>query len=139
LALPPLEAHLLAAAGREPANPRPYLELAEEYAASSRPASALWAYSEAEARAPTNDTIRLKLALTVKQLGYPASAEALLRQIVGRRGTAAGPARLELADLLLSTGRPGSALAALKTGGPEAELARGRAYEAVGDSSAAER
>src|SRR5256885_1274800 len=37
LALPPLEARLLKAARRQPANPQPFLELAEEYAASSRP------------------------------------------------------------------------------------------------------
>src|SRR5438552_17376423 len=48
LALQPTEARLLTAAGREPANPQPYLELGEAYAASKRPASALWAYSEAE-------------------------------------------------------------------------------------------
>src|SRR4051794_15941721 len=36
-ALHPTEARLLAMAAREPANPGPFLDLAEEYAASTRP------------------------------------------------------------------------------------------------------
>jgi Tfp pilus assembly protein PilF len=133
----PLETRLLSEARSQPASPRPYVDLAEEYAASARPASALWAYSEAEARAPTDGAIRLKLALTVKQLGFPASAAALLKEIASQRGAAASGARLELAELLLSTGRPGQALAALKPAGPEADLIRGRAYEALGDLATA--
>src|SRR5256712_4299366 len=74
-ALQPTEARLLATARREPANPQPYLNLADEYAGSKRPASALWAYTEAEARAPGDDGIHLKTAAALRQLGYPASAE----------------------------------------------------------------
>src|SRR5262249_55936804 len=68
LGLQPVEARLLAAVQREPTNPRPCQELGEEYAASSRPASALWAYSEAAARAPADNAVQLKLALTLRQL-----------------------------------------------------------------------
>jgi tetratricopeptide (TPR) repeat protein len=139
LALQPLEARLLAAAARDPAHPQPYLQLAEEYAASKRPASAFWAYSEAEARAPSDDAIRLKVAATLRQLGYPASAEAMLRAVAGHRGPATAQARLDLADLLLSTGRPAVALAELNPVGREADAVRGRAHEALGEVAAAEK
>lgn len=131
-ALPPTEVRLLAAAAREPGSPRPWLELAEEYAASSRPASALWAYGEAASRAPQDDAVRLKLAAALTRLGAVDSAASMLRTIT------ASQARLDLADLFLSTGRPAAALAILREAGPEAEVARGRAHEAAGDRDAAE-
>src|SRR5205823_13399824 len=102
MAFPPIEARLLAAAAREPANPHPYLDLAEEYAASARPASALWAYSEAASRPPGEAAIRLKVAATVRTLGYPGVAEGMLKSLAATQGTAA-QARLDLADLLIST------------------------------------
>src|SRR5207247_11095081 len=77
---PSTEARLLATAAREPNSPRPYRELAEEYAGRGRPASALWSYAEAAARAPGDDTIRLKLAAVTAQLGHVPMAEAAFRR-----------------------------------------------------------
>lgn len=136
-ALSSAEAWLLAAAAREPNSPRPYVELAEEYAGSERPAGALWAYAEAAARAPVDDAIRLKLAAVMRQLGHFRAAEAALRPLAAGKGSAAAQARQDLAGLLLSTGRAPEALAALQGAGPEAEALRGRAWEAAGDEAAA--
>jgi tetratricopeptide (TPR) repeat protein len=137
MALPPIEARLLEEAAREVRNPRPYLELADEYAASTRPASALWAYSEAEARAPSDAAIRLKVAAAVRQFGHPVAAEALIRSVLAGQGAAAAQERLDLTDLLISTGQPGAALAVLRGAGVEAGAPRGRAEEALGDDAAA--
>ena len=139
LALPPLEARLLDEAARAPGDPRPYLGLAEQYAAANRPASALWAYTAAQARAPGDPAIRLKTAATVRQLGNEAVAAAILQPVIAGGGAAGTQARLDLADLLLATGQPGAALAALQGAGPEGEIARGRAEEAAGDAGAAAR
>jgi tetratricopeptide (TPR) repeat protein len=137
LALQPTEARLLAEAAREPTTPRPYLELAEEYAATGRPASGFWACGEAAARAPGDPAIRLKLAALGGQLGQPQSAETTLRAVLAGGGATAAQARLDLADLLLATGRPTEALAILREAGPEADVARGRAHEAAGHTAAA--
>src|SRR5438445_5394501 len=98
-ALHPIEARLLAAAAKEPGSPRPYLELAEEYAASSRPASALWAYGEAASRARGAAATRVKMAATLKQMGYPATAAAMLRAITAGGGPEVAQARQALAGL----------------------------------------
>jgi tetratricopeptide (TPR) repeat protein len=132
-----MEARLLAAAAREPNSPQPYRELAEEYAGSGRSASALWSYAEATARAPGDDSIRLKLAAVAAQLGHVPIAEAEFRQMAAGKTPAAAPARQELAGLLLATGRPAAALAALREAGPEAEVLRGRAHEGAGEAAAA--
>jgi tetratricopeptide (TPR) repeat protein len=142
IAVLPREARLLAAAERTPDDPGPYSQLAEEYASSERPVSALWACGEAAARAPRDAALRLKLAELMAQTGYVRSAETELRaMLTGARGRTAGPAaeqaRRELAELLLSSGRPAEALAMLGGTGPEAEILRGRAREAAGDDRGA--
>jgi tetratricopeptide (TPR) repeat protein len=135
--LQPEEAQLLAAAARQPANPSPYLGLAEKYAASARPASAIWAYQEAVSRAPGDAANRLKLAASLLRLGDPQEAEATIRSVLAAGGSASADARQDLADLQLSTGRPAEALATLKSAGSTADVPRGRASEALGQVVAA--
>src|SRR5438093_12932237 len=106
MALPPEEAQLLASAAREPTNAGPYLQLAEEYSAEARPASAFWAYQAASERTPKDASIRLQLAASMLRLGQVQEAEAATRAVLASHGDGASQARLDLADLQLSTGRP---------------------------------
>src|SRR5437868_6165233 len=120
----PAVARLLAAAAREPASPRPYLELAEQYSSDGHPASALWAYAEASARAPQDDAVRRKLAAMMVSLGQALPAETALREVATKQGPEGTQARRVLAELLLSTGRPSEALAAIRPLGSEGAVLR---------------
>jgi tetratricopeptide (TPR) repeat protein len=135
--IPAADARLLTTAAHEPGNPAPYRELAERYSNAGRPASALWACTEAAERAPRNDVIRLQSASALSSLGQLSLSEQAFREIVAGNSPERNPARRELAELLLKTGRPGEALTVLEPLGPDVTILRGRASEAMGDAASA--
>src|SRR5205823_3708344 len=137
------ERPLLETVVRQPGDARSHERLGTFYVQTGRPFEGLWELEEARALAPNNLATCLGLADGLRAGRFPDLALAELTELLARH-----PGHLlvcrRLADLYLATGRPQSAVAALRCAkglqrSPEALLALGRACQSLKQYVEAER
>jgi tetratricopeptide (TPR) repeat protein len=137
------ERSLLDAVARQPKDARAREQLGTFYVETGRPFEGLWELQEALSLDPDDLPTRMSVANALAAARCPDEALTELRALLVQY-----PGRVEvcrrLADLYLATGRPKSAVAALRQArdlhrSPEALLVLGRACESLNRADEAER
>lgn len=140
----PAEARLRDAVARPPRDPQAHAALGRYSLGVGRPASALWYLETARSlESPEAPALRRDQARALEHLGQRSLAVAELRALPAA-SPAEAEARAQLAELLLTDGRPEEALAVLRAAGKSAPAAAettqllGQVYHALGQLPAAE-
>jgi tetratricopeptide (TPR) repeat protein len=137
------EQKLLAAVAQHPRDARAREQLGSYYVGTGKPFTGLWRLQEARALDPHDLKTGLGIATALEAGRFPDAALAELRALLKRY-----PGRVEIcrrvADILLATGRPQEAAAALTTAtelsrSPEALIVLARARQSMRQFDAAEK